>query len=64
MTNPIKATIGYFQGVSTEMRKVTWPTVSTVVQHFISVVLGVAFFVVFVGVADFLFFHLLGILIK
>jgi preprotein translocase SecE subunit len=56
--------IRYFQGVITELRKVSWPTLPQVVRHLISVVIGVAVAVVFVGVVDFVFIKGLSLVIK
>ncbi|MCC2632102.1 MAG: SecE/Sec61-gamma subunit of protein translocation complex [Patescibacteria group bacterium] len=53
----------YFKGVQVELRKVAWPTFPTLVQHFLSVLFGVAFFTAFVGVVDYLFIHALALLI-
>jgi preprotein translocase SecE subunit len=59
----MNAITSYFQGVAAELRKVTWPTFPTVARHFVSVVVGVAFATALVGVFDFLFLKLLGIVL-
>lgn len=56
--------VNYFQGVATELRKVTWPTVPTVVRHFLSVIVGVAFATLLVGGFDYLFLKLLSFILK
>ena len=56
--------VSYFQGVSTEIRKVTWPTVPTVVRHFLSVIAGVAFATALVGGLDYVFLRLLSFVLK
>lgn len=50
----------YFKGVVAEMRKVVWPGLPLVGQHFLSVVLGLAFFTVFVGAIDYVFIKALA----
>lgn len=60
MTNPLTSITTYFRGVQTEMRKVIWPTFPQLVQHLLSVVLGVALFTVIVGAIDFVFIKALA----
>ena len=62
--NPLKVATDYLQGVQAEMRKVVWPTLPTLGQHLISVVLGMAVFGAFVGGVDYVFIHVLAFLIK
>ncbi len=54
----------YFQGVATELKKVSWPTFPTVMKHFASVIVGLIFAIVVVGVFDYAFFKLLAFIIK
>ncbi len=61
---PLNGIIAYFQGVVVEARKVTWPTLPTVLQHFVSVVVGMALFTAFVGAIDYLFIKAVALLIK
>jgi len=56
---PLNAISLYFQGVVSEVRKVTWPSFPTLVRYLLSVVLGLALATVFIGTVDYLFYHLL-----
>lgn len=56
--------LGYFQGVATELRKVTWPTFPVLLRYFLSVLIGVILASAVVGGLDFIFIKLLGLLIK
>ena len=58
--NPLKSSVSYFQGVQAEMRKVVWPTFPVLLQHFFSVLIGIALATAFVGIVDFLFLHALA----
>jgi preprotein translocase SecE subunit len=53
----------YFQGVATEFRKVTWPTMPVVLRNFFAVLLGMGLATLLVGAFDFLFIKLLGFII-
>jgi preprotein translocase subunit SecE len=54
----------YFQGVAAELRKVVWPTVPTLVRHFLAVVIGISLLTVLVGAIDYLFIKALPYIIK
>ena len=55
---------GYFQGVLSELRKVTWPTLPTLGKHFLSVVLGLVLATEFIWGVDYVFVHLLTLIIN
>ena len=57
--NPLKALTSYLQGVLAELRKVTWPTLPVLINHFVSVVFGIALATLFVGVVDHVFVSIL-----
>lgn len=48
--NPI---IGYFKGVWLELKKVSWPTSQTVINHTIIVIVATAVAMSFTALADF-----------
>jgi preprotein translocase SecE subunit len=54
----------YFKGVRSEAKKIVWPTFPTLVQHFISVIVGLALFTAFVAGVDYVFIQGLALLIK
>lgn len=54
----------YFQGILTELRKVQWPTVPVMFQHFFSVIIGVALATVIIWGMDFLFLRALSFIIS
>lgn len=56
--------VSYLQGVVAELRKVVWPTPTTVLKYFLSVVIGVAIATVIVGSLDYIFIHALGLIIN
>ncbi|HSI20541.1 MAG TPA: preprotein translocase subunit SecE [Verrucomicrobiae bacterium] len=56
--------ISYFEGVISELRKVSWPTVPVVLKNFFAVVVGVGLATVLVGAFDFAFIKFLGLIIK
>lgn len=56
--------VAYFQGVLTELRRVTWPTVPVVVRNVLAVGVGVAVATVLIGTLDYLFLKLLGLIIN
>lgn len=64
MSNPLNATVSYFQGVVTEMRKVVWPKFPVVMRYFFSVVFGVAVGTAFIWAVDYVFIKALGYVIK
>jgi preprotein translocase SecE subunit len=55
--NPLRSLISYFQGVQTELRKVVWPTVPVLANHFFSVIIGITLATIFVGAVDYVFIH-------
>ena len=61
---PLNQLTAYFRGVSSEMRKVVWPTFPVLLSHFVSVVVGIALATVFIGTVDYVFLHILAYLIK
>ncbi len=56
--------IAYFQGVLAELRKVSWPTVPTVLRNFFAVVVGVGLATLLIGGFDYTFIRVLGLIIK
>lgn len=58
--NPLPLITTYFRGVQTEMRKVIWPTFPELVQHLLSVMLGIVLFTAIVGAVDYSFIKALG----
>jgi preprotein translocase SecE subunit len=62
--NPLRSLISYFQGVQTELRKVVWPTMPVLINHFFSVVIGIAIATVLVGAVDYVFIHAVAYVIK
>ena len=54
----------YFQGVIAELRKVTWPTVPTIVTYFLSVAIGISIATALVWAMDYSFIKLLSLLFK
>jgi preprotein translocase SecE subunit len=54
----------YFQGVVTELRKVSWPTLPTVGKYFLSVVVGIALATAVIAAFDFIFIRGLGLIIN
>jgi|GEM_PF-6386642 len=54
----------YFQGVLTELKKVSWPTPATVGKYFFSVVIGLALASALIAAFDFIFIKGLGLIIK
>jgi len=61
---PLNALAGYFRGVAIELRKVVWPTGPTLLRYFLSVVLGLALATTFIWGVDYVFVHLLGLVIN
>lgn len=55
---------GYFSGVASELRKVTWPTFPVLVRYFLSVVIGLVIATAFIWAVDFVFIKALSLLIK
>ena len=49
----------YFQGVLTELKKVTWPSWMVVLKYFLAVVVGVALATLLVWGFDYFFIHVL-----
>ena len=62
--NPLRSLLAYFQGVQTELRKVVWPTMPVLINHFFSVVIGIAIATVLVGAVDYVFIHAVAYVIK
>ena len=60
----LNSLVSYFQGVLTELRKVSWPSTPQLLQYFLSVVLGLLIATVFIGAIDYVFIHALGLIIK
>jgi preprotein translocase SecE subunit len=58
--NPV---IGYFRGVISELRRVTWPTPMAMLRNLVSVVLGIGLATLLVALVDFLLFKALGFFI-
>ncbi len=56
--------ISYLEGVLSELRKVSWPTVPVVLKNFLAVIVGVALATILVGIFDFAFIKFLGLIIK
>ena len=56
--------VAYFQGVVTELRKVSWPTPATVGKYFVSVILGLALATAVIAAFDFIFLRGLALIIK
>lgn len=54
----------YFQGVLSELRKVSWPPFTVVARYFVSIVTGVALAILFIGGIDYLFIRGLSLIIK
>ncbi|MEI6477986.1 MAG: preprotein translocase subunit SecE [bacterium] len=54
----------YFRGVQAELRKVVWPTFPVLLQHFVSVVVGLVVFTAFVAGVDYVFIHGLGFIVN
>lgn len=54
----------YFRGVQAELRKVVWPTVPTLVQHTLSVIIGIALLTAFVAAVDYVFIKALAYIIN
>jgi preprotein translocase SecE subunit len=56
--------VAYFQGVVTELRKVTWPSLPTVGKYFLSVVLGIALATAVIAAFDFVFLRGLALILS
>jgi len=61
---PLNALTSYFQGVVAEMRKVVWPTGPVLLRYFLSVVIGLALATAFIWAVDYMFVHLLTLIIN
>ena len=61
---PLNRIAAYFQGVTAELRKVTWPTFPTLARYFLSVVVGLALATAFIWAVDYVFVHLLTLIIN
>ncbi len=62
--NLFNGIVTYFQGVAAEVRKVSWPTFSTVMHQFFAVVIGLALFAAFVTGVDYVFIKAVALVIK
>lgn len=56
--------IGFFKGVKSEMKRVSWPTKKTLVNHTIIVIVMCIFMSLFIGVLDLGFQSLIGLIVK
>lgn len=56
--------IGFFKGVKSEMKKVSWPSMKTLVNHTIIVITMCVFMSLFIGVLDLGFQSLIGLIVK
>jgi preprotein translocase SecE subunit len=56
--------LAYFQGVYAELLKVSWPTVPQVLRNLAAVVIGIGIAILVIGGFDYIFFKLLGLIIK
>ncbi len=55
---------GFFKGVKTEMKKVSWPSRKILVKHTFVVLVMCALMAIFLGLADGLFGFLISLIVK
>ncbi|MCK4859142.1 MAG: preprotein translocase subunit SecE [Candidatus Omnitrophica bacterium] len=54
----------FFQEVKGELKKVSWPTRSELINSTIAVIVGTILLGIFIGIVDFFLSHILGVFIR
>ncbi len=60
----VESILKYFRDIRNEFRKVIWPTRPEIGSQTVVVLTTLAFFTVFIGVFDYIFRSLVGLVIK